>query len=490
MTSKLKTSERKLRVAIIGAGASGIMALIKMREAGYDDVTVFEKAADLGGTWRDNRYPGLTCDVPSHLYRYSFEPNPDWSHVCSPGPEILAYFKGVVEKHQVGRFIQYSSEVTKAEFVSSQWRLETVNGAQGAFDVVLVAVGVLHHPVYPDIEGLASFAGPAFHTARWPQTLSLKDKRVGIIGSGSTATQIVSVIVDEVAHLSFFQRTAQWIMPLPNVPISEAKKARYRADPQYLEDKYQRLAQEFNSGFAAALVGANPELYEQMAGECLANLENNVRDPVLREKLRPNYKVGCKRLIMSDRFYGAISQPNAEVVTDRIERIEPAGVRTRDGQLHELDMLVLATGFDTHRFVRPMQVLGRGGRSLDEIWSKANEGYLGVTVPDLPNWFMIGGPNSPIGNFSWLMTSENQFNYSMKLIERLRRGQCAEISPTRAAAKSFNDAIRAKMPDTIWATGCNSWYIDKNGNIASWPWTYEKFEADMREPVLADYEMI
>ena len=484
------SAPRKLRVAIIGAGASGLLALIKMREAGIDDVTVFEKASELGGTWRDNRYPGLTCDVPSHLYRYSFEPNPNWSHVCSPGPEILAYFKGVAEKYQLNEFIQYSSEVTQADFIDSLWHLETVQGKQGAFDAVLVAVGVLHHPVYPDITGLASFAGPAFHTARWPQSLSLKGKRVGIIGTGSTAAQITSAIIDEVSDLSLFQRTAQWIMPLPNPPITEEKKAQYRADPVALHAKYSRLAVEFNSNFAAALVGANAEAYAQMAQGCHDNLENNVRDPQLREKLRPNYKVGCKRLIMSDRFYEAIAKPNAHLVTDRIERIESTGVRTADGVLHELDVLVLATGFDTHRFVRPMRVIGRDGRSLDELWSQANQGYLGVTVANLPNWFMIGGPNSPIGNFSWLMTSENQFNYAMKLIDELRAGNCTEIAPKPEAVKAFNDAIKAKMPDTIWATGCSSWYVDKNGNVASWPWTYEKFEADMRNPVLEHFDRV
>lgn len=482
------STARKLRVAIIGAGASGIMSVIKMREAGIDDITVFEKAASLGGTWRDNRYPGLSCDVPSHLYRYSFEPNPEWSHVCSPGPEILSYLKQVVEKHDVARHIRFSSEVTKAEFNAGKWSIETTRGPQGAFDAVLVAVGVLHHPVYPDIPGLDSFAGAAFHTSRWDDSVSLKGKRVGIIGTGSTATQITGAVVGEVAHLSLFQRTAQWVLPLPNPAIPEEEKADYRANPGKLDAEYGRLAKEFNSNFAAAVVGANDEAYQGMVAACQSNLDR-VKDPALKAKLTPDYKVGCKRMIMSDIFYEAVQQPNAEVVTDKIAAIEPGGVRTADGRLHELDVLVLATGFDTHRFVRPMNVIGREGRHLDEIWSGGNEGYMGVTVPDLPNWFMIGGPNSPIGNFSWLMTAENQFNYAMKLIDKLRSGNVTEISPKVEAVRAFNDSVKAKMPDTIWATGCNSWYVDKNGHVASWPWTYEKFEADMAEPVLDHYEM-
>jgi cation diffusion facilitator CzcD-associated flavoprotein CzcO len=481
-------TSKNLRVAIIGAGASGIMSMIKMREAGIEDVTIFEKANDLGGTWRDNRYPGLTCDVPSHLYRYTFEANPDWSYVCSPGAEILAYFRAVAHKYGVVERIKYAHEVIKAEFQDSRWLLETSQGNQGAFDVVLVAAGVLHHPAYPDIKGLQSFAGRSFHTARWDDSCSLEGQRVGIIGTGSTATQIVSAIVGQVAKLSLFQRTAQWIMPLPNPPISEEKKAQYRADPARLQSKYQQLAFDFNSNFAAAVVGANPAVYEAMAQACLENLENSIIDPVLREQLRPDYKVGCKRLIMSDGFYRAIAQPNAELVTQRIEQVEPDGVRTADGRLHPLDVLVLATGFDTHQFIRPMKVIGRDGISLDQIWANGNQGYRGVTVPGLPNWFMIGGPNSPIGNFSWLMTAEHQFNYAMKLIDELRLGHCTAIAPKPAAARAFNEAIKAKMPDTVWASGCSSWYIDKNGQVASWPWTYEKFQADMQAPILEDFE--
>lgn len=481
-------TERALRVAIIGAGASGMMALIKMREAGLDDVTIFEKADDLGGTWRDNRYPGLVCDVPSHLYRYSFEPNPDWSHVCSPGPEILAYLRRVADKYDVRRAIRFGHEVTEAVFRDHQWHLRTVQGDQGAFDVVLVAVGLLHHPVLPDIAGRDTFAGPAFHTARWDDSVSLAGKRVGIIGTGSTAVQIVTAIVDEVARVSLFQRTAQWIMPQPNPEIPEEKKAQYRADPAALEHKFQRLAIDFNSTFAAAVVGANPPAYAEMVKACVDNLEHNVADPVLREKLRPNYQVGCKRLIMSDGFYPAISRVNAHLVTERIAAIEPAGVRTADGALHALDVLVFATGFDTHRSVRPMRVVGRDGRTLDDLWANGNQGYLGVTVAGLPNWFMIGGPNSPIGNFSWLMTAENQFGYAMKLIDELRAGRCRELAPRADAVEAFNAAVRAAMPGTVWASGCDSWYRDRNGNVASWPWTYEKFRADMDRPRLEDYE--
>ncbi|MEQ8268423.1 MAG: NAD(P)/FAD-dependent oxidoreductase [Parvibaculum sp.] len=482
------TDKKKLRIAVIGAGASGLMALIKLREAGIHDVTVYEKARELGGTWRDNRYPGVTCDVPSHGYRYSFEPNAEWSHVCAPGPEILDYLKAVARKHGADAFIKYGQEVVRADYGDGQWTLETTDGPQGAFDAVITATGVLHHPVYPDIPGLEDFEGAAFHTARWDDTLSLKGKRIGVIGTGSTATQVVGAVVDEAATLTLFQRTAQWILPLPQAPIPEEQKALYRADPALLEQEYQRISFENNTKFAAAIVGANPHAYRAMVKACEENLAR-VQDPVLRKKLTPDYAVGCKRMILSDRFYEAMQQPNAELVTERIERFERNGIRTVDGRLHELDVIVLATGFNTHQLFRPMQVTGRGGKTMDEAWAKGNEGYKAVTVPDFPNWFMIGGPNSPIGNFSWLLTAENQFNFALKLILKLSDGNVSEIAPKREAARAFNEAVRAKLPDTVWATGCKSWYIDSHGNIASWPWTYEKFEADMREPVWDDFEV-
>lgn len=482
------TRARKLRIAVIGAGASGIMALIKLREAGIEDVTIYEKADALGGTWRDNRYPGVTCDVPSHGYRYSFEPNPEWSRVCAPGTEILDYLKDVARKHNVEASIRYGHEVTRADWRDRRWHLETSKGDQGAFDAVITATGILHHPVMPDIPGLDDFEGEAFHTARWKDEVSLAGKRVGVIGTGSTATQIVGAVVDEVAHLSLFQRTAQWILPLPQAPIPEEQKALYRADPALLEQEYQRISFENNSKFAAAIVGANPGAYRAMVTACEENLAR-VADPVLRAKLTPSYAVGCKRMILSDNFYEALQQPNAELVTEGIERFERDGIRTKDGRLHALDVIVLATGFNTHQLFRPMQVTGRGSKTMDAAWARGNEGYKAVTVPDFPNWFMIGGPNSPIGNFSWLLTAENQFNFALKLILKLRDGNVSEIAPKREAAQAFNEAVRAKLPDTVWATGCQSWYIDPHGNIASWPRTYEKFEADMREPVWEDFEV-
>jgi cyclohexanone monooxygenase len=478
----------KLRVAIVGAGASGIMAAIKLREIGVTDVVLFEKADDLGGTWRDNTYPGLACDVPSHLYRYSFAPNPDWSLRYAPGAEIQDYLRRVATTHGINQLIQYSSEVTEATYRDRRWLIQTTRGDRGAFDVVVTATGVLHNPVYPDIEGLKEFKGAAFHTARWDHGVPLKGKRVGIIGTGSTAAQILPAIVDDVEAVSLFQRTAQWIMPQPNAAISEEKRAGYRANPTLMEAKYQELAQVFNGTFCAALAGENEEVYQAMAKACRDNLDRVV-DPALRAQLTPSYKMGCKRLIVSDRFYAAIQQPNAMLVSAKISHVEAGGVRTIDGRLHELDCIVLATGFDPHRLFRPLMVKGRAGKTLGEAWADGNIAYRAIAVPDFPNFFMLGGPHSPIGNFSFLMTVERQLGYILQLVRLLQSGSAREISPRSDSTQTFNAALREKAARSIWASGCRSWYLDKGGNVASYPWSFEKFEHDMRTPVLEDYEL-
>lgn len=477
------------RVAVIGAGASGIMAAIKTREAGIEDVTVFEKAPDLGGTWFYNRYPGLACDVPSHAYRYSFAPNPDWSQTFSPGSEIHAYLKDVAKRFGVEPLIRYNSEIVEAELIGNRWHLTSSQGPEGEFDAVISAVGILHKPVFPDIPGLDSFAGESMHTSQWCNEVELDGKKVGIIGTGSTSTQLVCATVDQVERLTVFQRTPQWIFPLANGPIPEEQKALFRSDPALLQAEYDRLNYEGNYKFAAAVVGQRPTAYAKLERMCKEHLETGVSDPELRARLTPDYPVGCKRLVMSDQFYSAIQRPNAELVTEGIDRIEPAGIRTRDGRLHELDVLVLATGFDPFYFFGSTRIVGQNGVELSEAWADSNEGYLGVSIPGFPNWFMIGGPNSPLGNFAWLLTAEMQCEYILQLIELVRAEKAKLVAPSKAASDAFNAALKEAMTSTVWTAGCRSWYIDKNGNVASWPYTYDKFIEFMRAPVLEDFEI-
>jgi cation diffusion facilitator CzcD-associated flavoprotein CzcO len=478
----------RLRCAVIGAGMAGILAAIKLTEAGLRDFTVFEKADRVGGTWRENTYPGLSCDVPSHLYSYSFGLNPGWSRRFSPGPEIQAYFERVAEEHDVLSRIRFGDAVTRCAFANGTWRVTTVSGHREDFDVVIAATGVLHHPKYPDIDGLGTFDGAMFHSARFDHGVQLDGERVGIIGTGSTAVQMVSALIERVATLSLFQRTAQWIMPQENPAYTAEELAAFRSHPENLAGLRQNLSDMFDV-FANAVVDAESAEVQWISQACLANLENNVHDPELRERLRPTYRAACKRLIISPDFYDAIQRPNAELVTDAIERVEPSGVRTKDGRLHELDVLVLATGFKADAFMRPMDIVGRNGVTLEEAWTPRPEAYLSISIPDFPNLFLLNGPNGPVGNFSLIEVAELQFGYIMQLIERIRTGECREICARHDTLIDFELAREEAAKHTVWVTGCQSWYLDDRGLPAVWPWAFSHFRDVMQTPEPSAYEL-
>jgi len=479
-----------MRFVVVGAGMAGVLAAIRLREAGFTDVTVYEKADRLGGTWRENTYPGIACDVPAHMYTYTFAPNPEWSHAFAPGPEILAYFEGVARRYGVDESIRLSREVRRLEYDESRWRVETSTGERDEADVVIAATGVLHHPRYPDIGGLDEFAGRVFHSARWDHSMPLAGARLGVIGTGSSAVQITGAVTDIVRELQLFQRTSQWVLPVQNPPIDDADRARYRADPAVMTQLRHDLATGFVESFANAVVDADSPALKMLQKAALANLEDNVTDPELREKLRPDYRAGCKRLIISPNFYQAIQRPNAHLVTERIERVEAKGVRTVDGELHRLDVLVLATGFRVDRFLRPMEVVGRGGVRLDDVWGQRPFAYLSVSVPDFPNLFMLNGPNGPVGNFSLIDVAEAQVAYLMQLIELLHRGECRQVSASRDATTRFEAERVEAAKKTVWVTGCRSWYLDDRGVPVAWPWSFTHFRDVMERPVLADYELV
>jgi cation diffusion facilitator CzcD-associated flavoprotein CzcO len=489
MTSST-TPAGEIRTVIIGAGMAGILSAIKLRNAGHSNFVIYEKAERLGGTWRENTYPGIACDVPAHLYTYSFEPNPGWSHVFAPGREIQAYFESVARKYGVTDSIRFGQEVVSCTFAGGRWQLQMRDGGQDSADVVIAATGVLHYPNLPELPGLESFGGACFHSARWDHQVPLDGKRVGVIGTGSTAIQIAPALIDRVAGFSLFQRTAQWIMPIDNPAYSPVERAEFEHDPARLQALRQDLHEMMINTVAKAVVDAESPEMKQIEAACLANLENSVKDPVLREKLRPNYRAACKRLIFSPDFYAAIQRPNAELVTEAIERIEPEGVRTADGKLHPLDVLVLATGFRADRFVRPTKVLGRGGVDLDEVWADRPLAYLSISVPGFPNFFMLNGPNGPVGNFSLIQIAEFQLDYVLQLMEQLRAGKCREISASAPATAKFDQARIVAAKKAIWSTGCKSWYLDRHGVPASWPWTYSRFAEEMAAPDLAAYEQV
>jgi cation diffusion facilitator CzcD-associated flavoprotein CzcO len=483
-------ANRDLRFVVLGAGMSGILAAIRLREAGYDRVTILEKAATLGGTWRENRYAGLYCDVPAHAYTYSFAPNPEWSSYLAPGPEIQRYFEDVAHRYGLHDIMRFNEEVTLCRWVDGHWRVETKAGAHHEADVVIAATGVLHHPRLPGIEGVESFAGPCFHSARWQDGIELAGKRVGVLGTGSTGVQLVSALAGVAAHVDQFCRSPQWIMPLDNPRYTDEQKAAFRADPKLIDavrfdETYLANVQRFTDAVADPDADAM-RIIEQLVKD---NLENSVKDPVLREKLRPTYRAACKRLVFSSDYYAAVQRPNVEVVTERITRVEPQGVRTADGVLHPLDVLILATGFHADRFMRPMQIVGQGGVQLEQFWARKPHAYYAITMPDFPNLFMLNGPGAPVGNFSLIDVAERQWDYIAQLIERLDRGEGRAIAPKHSAVAAYDERRDAAARHTIFGSGCSSWYLDNEGVPNLWPWSYQAFADAMARPDHAAFEL-
>jgi cation diffusion facilitator CzcD-associated flavoprotein CzcO len=490
-TPKIEPVERSagkaLRAAVIGAGMAGILAAIKLRQRKIDCV-VFEKGDGVGGTWRENTYPGLSCDVSAHWYTYSFARNPEWDSLMARGADIRAYFERVAHEFGILPSIRFNEEVIKLHYTDGAWDLVTASGLKQRFDIVIAATGVLHHPNIPHFEGIESFHGSVFHSARWDHQVELDGRRIGVIGTGSTAAQLTSALVPRASRFCLFQRTAQWVLPRENTPYTEEDKARFRSDPRALEQLVSELRSKTMQGYATAVIDANsPELAE-IERMCRESLET-VRDPELRRKLTPSYRAACKRLVISDSFYGAIQQSNAELVTSQIQRIETQGLRTADGRLHELDVLVLATGFKVDRFIRPAQVIGRGGIDLDDVWADGPKAYLSMSVPGFPNFFLLNGPNSPVGNFSLVEVAQHQIEYILKLVDGISSGEYAEVSATDAAMQRFEQERCEAAKNTVWVTGCDSWYLDKNGVPASWTFSYQRFVDETRAPQMSAFEV-
>jgi len=491
MTNKDPAATAKpLRYIVIGAGMAGILAGIRLKERGEHDFTIYEKGETVGGTWRENTYPGVACDTPAHSYSYSFAPNPDWSAFYAPGSEIEAYFERMTDHYQIRDRIRFNSEITSCIHRDGRWHLTAEEGHTDVADVVIAATGVLHHPNVPDIPGLHTFEGRWFHSARWDHTLQLADKRVGVIGNGSTGVQIVSAMSGNVQRLVHFQRSPQWIMPCPDTKYSEEEKAAFREHPERIEEvRNGPEAQARRGRFLAAIIDANsPELAE-IQSIVEENLENSIRDDVLREKLRPTYRAACKRLVFSPNYYEKVQQPTVFVDTSGIERIEAGGVLTKDGNFHELDVLVLATGFKADAFVRPMKIIGRNGVDLEQLWDVHPKAYYAVTIPDLPNFFLLNGPTGPVGNFSLIDIAERQWGYIDQLLDLLRSGEYTAISPTFTALKEYEARRAEAAKKTVFASGCKSWYLDAAGIPQVWPWPYEHFIEIMSKPNLADYDL-
>ncbi len=480
-----------LRTVVIGAGMAGLLAGIRLKQRGDDNFVIYEKGDSVGGTWRENTYPGLTCDVPAHSYTYSFAYNPDWSAYNAPGPEIRDYFERMARQYDLMGHIRFNTEIEKCEWRDGRWRIRAKDGHEDQGHFLIAATGVLHHPRYPEIAGLGEFAGPCFHSARWDHSVELDGKRIGVIGTGSTGVQIVTALAKRVEKLVQFQRTAQWIMPSQDIRYSDEQRRAFREDPARIEEARNGPdAQARRARFMNAIIDASsPELAEIQ--EIVENsLENSIKDPVLREKLRPDYLVACKRLVFSAHYYEAVQEPSVEIETGPIERIEANGLRMKDGTFHELDILVLATGFKVDQFVRPIEMIGEGGRNLEDLWARNPRAYYAVTIPHFPNLVLLNGPTGPVGNFSLIDIAEVQWDYFDKLMEPVRKGHCAGVAPTMDALERYEAKRNEAVKRTVFASGCSSWYIGADGLPQVWPWSYAHFIEVMSKPDLADYELI
>lgn len=479
-----------LRYIIIGAGMSGLLAAIKLLERGETNFTIYEKGGSVGGTWRENTYPGLACDTPAHSYTYSFAYNPEWSAFYASGPEIRAYFEDIAKRYQLSSHIRFNTEIAAADWDGTCWTVRTKAGDTDQGQILICATGVLHVPNIAEIPGLASFKGACFHSARWDHTITLAGKRVGVIGSGSTGVQIVSALVQQGVEVVHFQRTAQWIMPANPAKYSEQDKAAFRADPKLIEEvRNGPEAAARRNRFTTAVIDIDsPELAEiQEIVE--KNLEDSIKDPVLKEKLRPNYRAACKRMVFSHEYYDAIQQPNADLENGTIGRVEPDGIRMKDGSFHPLDVIVMCTGFKVDRFMRPMTIHGEKGIALDDAWANGPSAYYAVTIPHFPNMLLFNGPTGPVGNFSLIDISERQWQYFDQLIDLLRSGKCRSFAPSDAALASYMAQRNERAKKTVFASGCKSWYLDEHGVPAVWPWSYAYFEQAMAKPRLEDYDL-
>ncbi|MEQ8177762.1 MAG: NAD(P)/FAD-dependent oxidoreductase [Amphiplicatus sp.] len=489
-TSPLNRGDAKIpRVAILGAGFSGMGMAIALKRRGLDNFAIYEKADEVGGTWRENIYPGVACDVPSHLYSFSYEPNPDWSKRFSPGGEIWDYMKKVARKHDLYSKTMFGKKVVRIRHDGAKWTIDFADGAKAEADIVVSGLGGLHEPNSPHFEGQEAFDGPVFHTARWRDDVDLKGKRVAMIGSAASAVQVVPEIAPVVARLDIFQRTANWIMPRPSYAYPDWVKGLFRAVPP-LARLYRGFYFSMMEWRHKAFEGGDNYVKRFVTKTFMKHMDEQVKDPALRARLTPTYPVGCKRILISDRYLPAVQRDNVDIVSEPIERFEKGGVRTKDGRLHEADVIILATGFKPFNLLDSIEVVGPAGVTLAETWKGGVAAHRTVAVPGFPNFFMLLGPNSGLGHNSVILIIEAQVNYVMRLIEEMRAKGAASIEPTPEAAAAYDSRLQHDLKDMVWAGGCQSWYLDATGrNYTLYPHTVRAFIREMRGPKMTEYAL-
>lgn len=477
--------------AIIGTGFAGLGMAIQLKQHGIDNFLVFEKAGSVGGTWRDNHYPGCACDVQSHLYSFSFAPNPDWSRMYSPQPEIRAYLERCTDEFGVRPHVRFHHELARAAFddAAGVWNLEMADGRRYRARTLISGMGGLSRPAWPNIPGIETFQGKAFHSQLWEHDYDLRGKRVAVIGTGASAIQFVPQIAPKVGRLDLYQRTPPWILPKPDRKVSRAEHWLFRHLP--FTQKLMRTGIYWMLESRVLGFVIHPKLMKAVERMARGHIKRRIADPVLREKVTPDYTIGCKRILISNDYYPALTRENVDVITSGIARVEPNAIVTTDGTRREVDCLIFGTGFHaTDPFPRGV-LLGSQGVDIVDAWDKHGaEAYLGTTVSGFPNFFMVVGPNTGLGHSSMVFMIESQVAYIVDALKSMRAHNVAAIDVRPDVQRRFNDGIQKRLSHAIWsAGGCVSWYLDpKTGkNTTLWPgftWQFRRATAHFR---LADY---
>ncbi len=454
---------KEVTFLIIGAGFSGLAAAIKLTQAGHTDLVVLERADDVGGTWRDNVYPGCRCDVPSNLYCYSFEPKPDWSETFPSQRELWNYARDLVTKYRLGKHLRFGHEVTSACWAAGRWQVSTTRGDFTA-RYLIAATGALVEPSRPDFPGIDTFRGTIMHSARWDRGWRAAGRRVAVVGTGASAIQIVPSIQPDVEHLTVFQRTAPFVMPHTNRPVRPWTRALYRVLPS--TQRASRLLIYWFREILALGFTRYPKILKRAEVVWRRHLNSAISDPVLRAQLTPTYDLGCKRVLPSNDFYPALAKPNVSLVTEKIIEFRPDAVVTADGTAHRVDTVILATGFRVTDNPMFGKITGADGRTLAEAFWQT---YLGTVVPGFPNYFQLTGANTGLGHSSMLFMVESQLAY---IVDGIAKSEAAggrfEVRPDVAAA--YNAKLQRRLPKTVWGSGCSSWYLDSEGrNLTLWP---------------------
>lgn len=489
--STAAAATQRTHVAIIGAGHSGLCMAIRLKQAGLDDFVILEKAATLGGTWRDNTYPGASCDAPSFLYSFSFAQKTDWSRRFAWQSELLGYSTELAIRHGLLRHCRFAAEVSRAVYddAANTWTLTCTDGSQVVADFVVTGTGQLNRPSIPDLPGRDTFSGAQFHSAQWNHAIDLGGKRVAVIGNAASAVQFVPQIAPLAAQLTVFQRSANWLLPRKDRLYAPRTQRLLTRRPQ-LARLYHACQWFFFGEMQLTPLMKQVRLVQWLARrKALAHLRRQVPDPALRARLVPDYPIGAKRVLFNDDYYPALGRPNVRLVTDGIERLEPRGVRTRDGELHEADVVIWATGFKSTDFLAPIEVVGRDGRRLADEWRGGAHAYLGVTVSGFPNFFMLYGPNTNLGHNSILVMIEAQVGYVIDALAGMRARGLARLDVRRDVMDEYNRALQRDLARSVWSTIGASWYKLADGTITNnWPHSTIRYRRLLREVHLEDYE--